>query len=353
MGFVPPVFLAATAGFFVIAVASGSRAGGTVANSTRLQYARGPAGCLSEIDFRREVAIAGQTGEDRFGADGPGVLRVWFERLPDGRYRGTVRHTDAAGEKTETVELHSNCEVLGRWVALDAYYYLPAQPEPAADPAPQAPLPLPAWSPPPLPPQRFPPPALPAPSLLDAFSRLVRSMDLTIGLSGLVLMTAGYTDNVAPGFGIGIDVRSEYFSLGLELRGVLPSKAVARDLLIPGKARPPVEFDVGQLGALLVPCARFAKYFAGCAVLEPFWVTAQVSDATDFIPGFAVGPRFAVEVPLGDRFAAFGFAEALFAVASAGEKFSTPPNDPTVPGVLWDQSIVSGFFGVGLAVKFP
>src|SRR5689334_8662428 len=58
----------------------------------RLAYTRGPAECLSEEDFRREVAIA-LDGGDHFDPTAPDVLRVRFEKVQGG-YRGIIEYTD-------------------------------------------------------------------------------------------------------------------------------------------------------------------------------------------------------------------------------------------------------------------
>jgi hypothetical protein len=38
-------------------------------------------------------------GEDHFDEGGAGVVRVRFEKTADGRFRGTLQHTDAAGRR--------------------------------------------------------------------------------------------------------------------------------------------------------------------------------------------------------------------------------------------------------------
>ncbi len=234
----------------------------------RLEYRRGPAECLPEIEFRREVAIAGD-GVDRFDATGDDVLRVRFERTAKG-YRGTIDFTaaDGPGRKSKVQE-HANCEILGRWVGTAAAFYFPPRPEPVAPPKPADPAPSkgPAeWVPPLLPPQRFEPSSpqsLPSSSFWDA----VKSMDLTIGLSAYALMTVGLTANVGPGFGIGADARGEVFSFGLELRGVLPGTIYAAAPLDPSKSHATVSSDLSQLTALLVPCLRYS-YLLGCGVAQ-------------------------------------------------------------------------------------
>jgi len=102
-----------------------------------------------------------------------------------------------------------------------------------------------------------------------------------------------------------------------------------------------------------VPCVRFADYFAGCAVVEGGVLIFQTPIETLFLPSLGVGPRFGAELPLGERFALFGLAEALFFPVAGRENFVTPGPGSTPPAnVRWQSSIVSGFFGAGLAVKF-
>ena len=209
----------------------------------RLEYHRGPGECLPEVEFRREVAIAGD-GVDRFDADGEDVVRVRFERTAHG-YRGTIEFITTSTEKRpgKVIE-HANCEVLGRWVGVAAYYYLPErEPEPVPAPQPSATnareVP-PAFVPPPLPPQRFEHQSRP----FFSFWELLQRMDLTIGLSAYALMTAGLTANVGPGFGLGADVRGEVFSIGVEFRGVLPGITYAANPLDASKPSTRGRFDL-------------------------------------------------------------------------------------------------------------
>ena len=308
----------------------------------RLEYKRGPAECLPELEFRREVAIAGD-GVDRFDATGPDVMRVRFERTAKG-YRGTIDFTAADGQKRKSkVQEHANCEILGRWVGTAAAFYFPPPPAPVDDAKQPDPVPSksPAvWVPPVLPPQHF-EPSSPQPPPSSSLWDAVRSMDLTIGLSAYVLMTAGLTANVGPGFGIGADVRGEVFSIGVELRGVLPGITYATR---PNDSSVRGAFDLSQLTGLVVPCGRY-KYFVGCAVVQGGTFVANSPEGQALLPAFAIGPRVGLEIPFAERFAVFGFGEALFAPRPVGT------DDPT-RNLHWTQSIVSGFFAAGLSVYF-
>lgn len=180
-------------------------------------------------------------------------------------------------------------------------------------------------------------------------------MDLTIALTASALMTAGFTADVGPAFQLGAEVRRDWFSLGLELRGVLPSKVFARERVDPTQLETrPQELDVSQVAAQLVPCIRFAKYFAGCGVVQGQIVLADDGRApVSALTTVGLGPRFAVEVGFTDMLGAFAFGEALFAVPGTFVGYRDPaPGFETSPNVLWRQSVVSGFFGAGLLVKF-
>lgn len=185
-------------------------------------------------------------------------------------------------------------------------------------------------------------------------------MDLTIAISASALMTAGFTADVGPGFQLGAEVRGDVFGLGLELRGVLPGKVYAREPIPPeivrypnpGGATYPQEFDVSQFTALLVPCFRFANLFAACGVVQAGALIVQTRAATDVDEVVSFGPRFMVELPLGDAFGVFGFGEALFTPDTGSILLGIPGGGQPAPNVQWTRSPVSGFFGAGLSLKF-
>jgi hypothetical protein len=328
----------------------------------RLEYKRGPAECVSEEKFRGEVSYA-RGGRDLFDATAPDVLRVWFEKIPGG-YRGTIQYTDAAG-KTEspTTLTDDNCRMLARWVGSSASIYIPRPPQPptATAPAPTAAEPTeptPAekasesipcasavtWAPPPLPPESL------------RGSEPPRKMDLTIAFSTTVLATAGFTADVGAGLQIGAEWRPEMFSLGVEVRGLFPGRAVARDVLDPTKSSYPATFDLSQLTGLLVPCVRGWKYLFGCGVLQVgMMIYDDAKDShqrTGITPQANLGPRVGFEVPFAERFAVFGFGEALFAPKQSFKHYDLPNPQGGVANVGFTQSVVSGFFGVGLSVRF-
>lgn len=333
----------------------------------RLEFVGVP-GCVDETDFRNAVATIFD-GVDPFDPESPRVLRVTFTKGAGG-VRVTLVYTPADGKAWPPEPISgAPCFAIVQAAARTASWR-------AGDP-PKTPPPAP---PPPPPPEPTPPPApsKPPPDPVPSHGSRVapvnfaelRSppppppppMDLTITLSTAVLMTAGFTANVGPALQLGAGLRHDWFSLDLELRGVFPGIAWARDPIpledrLPGHESDPLVpqyFDLSQLSAQLVPCVRFATYFAGCGVVGAYTLITQDATTTSFFPGWTIGPRFGVEVPLGERFAVFGFAEALFAPYGALQGYRDPsaPEKNDAPNVRWERSIVSGFFGAGVSVKF-
>ena len=179
-------------------------------------------------------------------------------------------------------------------------------------------------------------------------------MDLTVGLSTYVMMTAFLSADVGPAVGVAGSVGGEIFRVNVEFRGVLPSRAYAREVVPGATSSFPVEFDLSQLTALLVPCAAY-KWFVGCGVAQFGWLIGKSSVSSGAIASYGFGPRLGFEVPFAERFAAFGFGEVLFAPTPAGFEFTEPvPGDPDAPraNTRWRQSVASGFFGAGVSVKF-
>jgi hypothetical protein len=173
-------------------------------------------------------------------------------------------------------------------------------------------------------------------------------MDVTILVSAGALLTAGLTDTVGAGVQLGGEVRTERFSFGLEFRTSFPQTVVARQPVNPAWPAYPVKFDYTQGSASLVPCFRFATYFGGCVVLAGLLQVTQDYAGSVTHANFGVGPRFTAELPLGEQFALFGYAEALFIPQPEGGQLYGDKSQ----NVIWQQSIVSGFFGLGASVKF-
>lgn len=326
----------------------------------RLLYHRGPLRCLSEASFRDEVAIL-LDGTDHFSTSSPDTIAVRFEMVPDG-FRATLTYTDAQGRASAPVIRHYwNCEGLARWIASAATDYVPPPPKPPAPPLPDVPAceVRPACGSPRLHPwpARVPLPSVPpgletyevvAPplSLLDR----LKQMDVTIALSGLALLGIGVTENVNGGFNLGADVRGQILSLGIEFRGMPPSRVYARERIDPTAIYSVSHGDVSEWTGLLVPCARY-KWFVGCAVAQGgvlLWQGATQAAA----PVLNFGPRIGVEIPIGDRFGICGFGEALFRAVRPHVDliFSDVPDLPPA-NVRWSSSPAVGIFSVGVIVK--
>lgn len=317
----------------------------------RLEYTRGPAECLPEAEFRSEVAIAARDGVDHLHAGSPDVVRVRFEKIPRGRYRATIEYTDAAGTTEEPeVQTSYNCEILARWVASSVSETIPRAPPSPAPTCPSCPEPT--------------CPACPACRVCDTSRPSVPRpvpltpppwrMDLSVGLSTYVMMTAFLTGDVGPAMGLGVGAGGEVVSVNAELRFVFPSRTYAVEPIPGATSSFPQEFDLSQFSALLVPCARY-KYLVGCGVAQLGGLFMQ--NARALLAGFTFGfgPRLGFEVPFAERFAVFGFGEVIFSPIPTNIIFDLPdPQYPDLPpaNTHWRQSVASAFFGAGVSVKF-
>ncbi len=179
-------------------------------------------------------------------------------------------------------------------------------------------------------------------------------MDLSVGLNTYVMMTAFLSANVGPAVGIAGEVRGEIFGVSGEFRAALPSRAYSLEPIPGATSSFPTEFDLSQISALVVPCARW-KFLAGCAVGQfgVFLMKSTVAERN--LITFGVGPRLGFEVPFAERFAAFGFGEVLFVPSPGGFRFDAPPpGDPDGPiaNTRWRQPVASAFFAAGFSVKF-
>lgn len=180
-----------------------------------------------------------------------------------------------------------------------------------------------------------------------------------IGLYGMGMMTAGLTADAGPAVSIGADIRNERFSIGLELRFALPGRVYAREPIDPAKPTSERDFDVTQYSALLVPCVRYG-YFVGCGAMQAglFQAVSRIGDQR-ILPVLAFGARAGFRIPFKDRFAFFGFGEALFPSVREGIAYSIP-RDPSLPesktnpapNVAWDPSVAQGYFCAGIEVTF-
>lgn len=318
-----------------------------------------PAGCPPEATFRDAVAIFFE-GFDPFDPNAPDAVHVTFTKIPGG-FRGSVQYVPAKGDPWPAQEkTGAPCAAIYQSVARLASMRIPDPPPKSAPPAASETPPAPAEPPPkppdPVvstttgafvpPPNREPqfkpfPPSLPEPP-----------MDVAINLYAYGLMTVGLTANVGPGVGLGASVRGEIFSLGLEARGVFPATIVAHDAFAPKSTVTsiPVSYDASQWSALLVPCARW-RYLVGCGVFQGGVLITdaalRVPKRTHLFGDVALGPRLGFEVPFAERFAVFGFGEAMFSLLPTGEGDVFDNIN-----VVWERPRVTGFFSVGLAVAF-
>jgi len=321
----------------------------------RLSYST-TAGCLDEETFHHAVAFF-HRGADPFDPNAADELRVKFMKVRGG-YRSIVQKIPAQGAPwPEEESTGATCAEVFQDTARLASMRVPERPK--AAPPPPAPPPPPEPPPPPPDPIASKAPS-PAPVSHEPFppasrtKESTRPMDLTITLSAAALLTAGFTADVGPGVQISAGLRRDWFSIDLEARGVFPGKAWASAPILPTKATNPQHFDLSQLSAQLVPCVRFATYFAGCGVVGVYTLITQDRPGTFFLPAWHIGPRLGIELPLGESFALFGFAEALFAPGQPFVDYPYPsaPDKDNAPNVVWRQSVVSGFFGAGVSVKF-
>jgi hypothetical protein len=179
-------------------------------------------------------------------------------------------------------------------------------------------------------------------------------MDLTIGVRAYGMMTSLLTADVGGGFGVGVDVLGEVFSISGEVRIALPGRAVATEPVPGATSYYPTEFDLSQFSALIVPCARW-HYLVGCGVFQAGYLPWKNPLSEGAIPMWSLGPRLGFEVPFAQRFTVFGFGEALFAPQQGSVSFTLPRDtdpDGPVANTRWRQSVAVGFFGAGLSVRF-
>lgn len=179
-----------------------------------------------------------------------------------------------------------------------------------------------------------------------------------IGLQGFVLLTGGLFADPGAAFSLSVDLRGKSpddpwiptYSFALEGRFALPGRVDATEPFGPGPTHP-TSFEIGQVTALFVPCARW-KYLFGCAAVQGGMYFGTDSDYVPASSGvFAVGPRVGGRLPLGDHFALFAFGEVLFAAARVGFMPVAPPGEPE-PNVIWLPSVAQGYGAAGLEFTF-
>jgi hypothetical protein len=335
------------------------------AEGPRLDYTQGPASCLDESQFRREVAIRGD-GADLFSKVAPDLLRVWFEQLRPDAYRGSYEYVDGAGRRdAPTVIVYENCETLGRWVGISARDYLakqpPSSPASASAVAPAAVAPAaaapaavaPAAAAPAVPPVTQPAP--PAKSSQRVAPPLTKQddVDFLVEPVAAVVASVGVTDSVQPGFSVGVNFRRNWFSLGLAFRGLPPGEALVKDK-IPDAPHygEPFPQQVSQWAAVFSPCAHLATYFVGCAAIQAGGLVIKAPFAKDIKTGaiFTIGPRVGIEIPFSGRFAVAVYAEVPVNIV----RKELNDRGPSLPFTnrRWTAPPAYGIAGVSFGVSF-
>jgi hypothetical protein len=338
----------------------------------RLSYVRAPGAerCPAEAYFRDRVT-------ERFrGRQAPltedAAARLVVELAPDPLDKAQLRvrlsgyGADGALLLSYAIGPSRDCTALVDAAALSFAIQwddrVPGAPEAAPAPTPgEAPSEGPAAAPsatsapppqrPPAPGQ--PPPAVPEPAPYSppvcklAIGGYCLAVDIySFGFSAGALMTAGFTAEVGPGFWLAAELRPiEKFSFALEARGVLPSYVVATKPIDPSKPYgPPLKPDVSQAELLLVPCFRY-RYFLGCVVGHFGFSMAQSPVELTAHPNYGLGPRLGLEIPFTEHLAARAYGDALFA-------FDRGVLEIRDKNLKWEQSVISGFFGIGLVISF-
>jgi hypothetical protein len=360
----------------VCGVALSATAQGFPKEAARLEYERRPAAasCPDEAAFRQEVAILRHARDDFLPADPYDeqtvVVRITLDRA-GGRYRGTLTHVPPAGTPAEApkVAVNSECEDLLRDLAFLATFFLPFLKTPQATvgpvcpvcpacAAPAEPVPVPARSPSPAPaePSPFDPPRCDPEKIGDgandqACKEMLARLKAKYGppvepafwLSTGGLLTLAYTSEPGPGFSLGADARGRYWSVGVEAQVTFPAQATT------GFADE--DFDASTFVGMLVPCARWNSekvHLFGCGALGAggyLTYDSQAPGRPDRIgPTIRIGPRLGLELPFGDRFAAYLFGEVSFApIFKRVTYYET--------GRQWVQNPASVFLGAGFSVK--
>ena len=292
------------------------------------------------FDFHDPFVPAGRSASSH--------MRVEIARAAGG-YQGTVLIVDDKGTPlTASTEQHADCDalvwVLGHRVALVLLRRPSSTPAPAPAAAPPAASSSPASPPAPSP---------RAPAICDArcidevARRITRglprpaghalNLGLTVAAGGL--FTAAFASEAGPGLWLGFSAQRGWLSVGIEARGVFPAAAITYE---PGDSS-----YVMSTSGLLVPCARY-KLLSGCVFVEVgsllFTVPGNASPERNVL--FALGPRAALDVPIGAGFSVRVFAELalhpylpVFLVRTSTE--------PDAPIERWVTPIASGVFGAG------
>lgn len=181
-----------------------------------------------------------------------------------------------------------------------------------------------------------------------------------ISVSGFVLLTGGLFADPGAAFSIGVDLRGKApddpwiptYSFGLEGRFALPGQVHAAERIDPDLPTYPESFEVGQVTALFLGCARW-KYVFGCGAVQggTYFIGTDGKFLSDSVAAFAVGPRLGARIPFGEHFALFALGEVLFAPVRIG--FAPAPlPDGRIPNVQWLPSVAQGYAAAGIEFTF-
>lgn len=320
-----------------------------VEGDVTLDYRRGAStsACPDEAALRERAADAFDF-HDPFVARGQTAashMRVEIERTAAG-YRGKVQLVDDDDRVLAiSTEEHADCDalvwVLAHRIAL-AVLRKPASPSPPENPDP-APPPVPTPVPPPVP---LPPVLLCDARCADQIARSIAARvapppppSLTILAGGL--MTAGWSADVGPGAWAGVALHFDWFSIGFDVRGTFPARAITFD------ARRAA--SITTVSGAVLPCGTW-RLLTGCALLEVGSYTLLVpSTSTPSVDDTLVslGLRAALDAPLAAGFSLRAFVDLafhpylpIFTVALTNEAGS--------PVKRWVTPLVSGALGLGI-----
>lgn len=321
-----------------------------VEGDVTLEYHRdaGASACPEEPALRERAADAFDF-HDPFvpaGRSASSHIRVEIARAASG-YQGTFLILDDNGATlASSSEHHADCDALV-WV-LGHRIALAILPRPSRPPAPAPTSAPPAASSSPAPPPSSRAPAICDARCIDEVARRITKGDprratfasdiaLTVAAGGL--FTAGFASEVGPGIWLGFSAQRGWLSIGLEARGVLPAATITYE---PGRSS-----YATTTSGLLVPCARY-EVLSGCAFVEVgsllFTIPGHSSAETNVL--FALGPRAAVDIPIGAGFSVRVLAElALHPYLPVFRVRTTAA--PDAPIARWVAPIASGVFGAG------
>ncbi len=157
-------------------------------------------------------------------------------------------------------------------------------------------------------------------------------------------LSLGYTADPGGGAWLNAEIRPiEEFSLGLEFRGLFPSRVVATGPADPSKPySTPKEPDLSDATFMLVPCYRYS-WLMGCAV--GYFGAALAQTPLELIgwPVMGVGPRIGIDVPFAKRFFARVQGDVLFNLTNSSLQL-------TNVNLEWRQNVAVGYIGAGLGV---